>query len=463
MNAMDCNKPNILILYTDQLSKNLLSCYGCDEIQTTNIDALASEGLKMENFYTPSAVCTPSRGTFLTGKYPFVNGAFRNGVPVNKAEAGLAQYFYDNGYATGYAGKWHLGEYVRGMGNLEHANHLGFKDWKYKVEFGHSKNVVEKNGSIELSKEIGNEKTYTTDWLASQTIEYINNSSKEKPFLFMTSFPDPHQPYTVRPPYDTMFNPTKVKIPETFYEKTLPDWVEFDKWGRNKYFPLNLFDRESHLRRLKAQYLGEIKCIDDNVGRIVQALKEKGIYDNTIIIFTTDHGDYMGEHGLMEKNNLYDSVYHLPMILKGEKNLSGGKSIKSFMDTTDFPKTLASLVGLSSENLHTNGIDRSSIFNDDVPVGVEEVYIHPSDVPRAGIITPEYELAYVGKGFQTDRVFKDHILFDRVNDPLQTKNLFLAPEYKDIVTQLTKKIIEHHKSLKTPIDYLPKEVWYEKA
>lgn len=108
-------------------------------------------------------------------------------------------------------------------------------------------------------------------------------------------------------------DPLKVEIPESFYEDTLPDWAERDNWGRNHYFPKGLFDREGHLHRLKAQYLGSAKCIDDNVGKITTYLKKNGLWENAIVIFTTDHGEYMGEHGLLEKNNLYESVYHLPM------------------------------------------------------------------------------------------------------------------------------------------------------
>ena len=453
--------PNILIIYVDQLSRMMLSCYGCKEIHTPHIDALAQEGMMMNHFYTPSAVCTPSRGCFMTGNYPFVNGAYRNGMPIKADQKGFANHLKNAGYATGYVGKWHLGEYIDGAGNLENCNHLGFEDWEHQIEFGHCKNVVEKDGKITIGKEIGDETSYTTDWLANKTIQYICDRDRNKPFLFMTSIPDPHQPYKVRAPYNDMFDPQDMLIPISFHEKTLPDWAENDRWGRNIYFPIDRPQREEKFREIKANYLGEIKCIDDNVGRIVKELKRQGIFEETMIVFTTDHGDYMGEHGLLEKNNLYDSVYRLPLIIKGVGMSPQGKVIDQFMSVTDFPKTLMTLAEVESERFSCDGVDNSAIFLADDTESLEEIYIHPSDVPRAGIITREYELAYVAKGYEMDRVFHQHILFDRLKDEHQLVNLYDHPDYIQTIDVLTAKIREHHKKLGTPCEYLPKEVQYE--
>lgn len=164
------------------------------------------------------------------------------------------------------------------------------------------------------------------------------------------------------------------------------------------YFPYGLFEREGHLRRLKAQYLGAVKCIDDNVGRIIESLKNTGLWDKTHVIFTTDHGEYMGEHGLMEKNNLYESVYHIPYIMTMPGIEVREKRCQTWLNVVDFAPTLTGLLGFSYP-FAVQGQDFSKgILNNDK--AVEELYIHPSDVPRAGIITPEYELAYVGTGWK---------------------------------------------------------------
>lgn len=450
-------KKNILIIYTDQLRRDVLGCYGGKEVKTPHIDALAENGLLLENYYTPSAVCTPSRGCFLTGRYPHANGAYRNGVPVGMQEHGFAEAFALAGYHTGYIGKWHLADHKERGDALDEYNPLGFQEWKDKVEFGHCKSVYRTAGGICVKREVGDEKSYTTDWLADETVAFLERrAGSEAPFLFMVSMPDPHQPFEVRHPYDTMFDPLTLDIPESFYEKRVPDWAEYDNWGRQHYFPPGLFEREGHLRRLKAQYLGAVKCIDDNVGKITNCLKRTGLWENTIVIFTTDHGEYMGEHGLMEKNNLYESVYHIPLVMSMPGRTVKERRCQTWINAVDFGVTLAGLVGIPYPfAVQGRELSDTILKNEETK---KELYIHPCDVPRAGILTPEYELAYVGKGWN-GQTFYEHILFDLKKDPLQLCNVFGKKEYEQVQRKLTEKIRVHHGRLGTPKEFLPKEVW----
>ena len=448
---------NVLIIHVDQLRRDVLSCYGGKEVQTPNIDFLAENGVLLENFYTPSAVCTPSRGCFFTGNYPHENGAYRNGIPVKRDVHGFAEVFAKAGYHTGYLGKWHLADHKERGDDLGEYNPLGFEDWDYKVEFGHCKSVAYENGKVRPKREVGNDKSYTTDWLTDETIRFLNNQLKStQPFLFTVSIPDPHQPFEVRPPYDTMFDPLKVEIPESFWEKEIPDWAERDTWGRLHYYPYGLFEREGHLRRLKAQYLGAVKCIDDNVGRIIQCLKDTGLWENTMVVFTTDHGVYMGEHGLMEKNNLYESVYHIPCVISMPWKKIQERRCNTWINVVDFAPTLAGMLGIPYP-FKVQGKDLSTYLLENRETE-QILYIHPSDVPRAGILTPEFELAYVGKGW-CEEEFHDHILFDMRKDPLQMTNVFGKPEYAKVQKMLTEKLKRHFEEIGTPKKFLPKEVW----
>lgn len=447
---------NVLIIFADQLRRDVLGCYGGREVSTPNIDSIAGEGVLLEEYYTSSAVCTPSRGCLMTGRYPYHNGAIRNGVPVGAGEHGFAEAFYNGGYETCYTGKWHLADH-KAMGDaLGEYNPLGFAKWKYRMEIGHCKSIQEENGTITPEKQVGDERTYTTDWLADEVITCLKERDRKKPFLHMVSIPDPHQPYSVRKPYDTMFDPLSVEIPETFFEEDIPDWAENDAWGRNHYFPRGMFEREGHLRRMKALYLGMVKCIDDNVGKILAYLKKDGLWDETIVVFTTDHGEYMGEHGLMEKNNLYESVYHLPMVISLPGRDCCKRRNRTYFNVVDFGVTLAGLAGVPYL-FKTDGCDRSSCLLDGKEEGAGEIYIHPSDVPRAGIITEDYELAYVGGGWKGGK-YKDHILFDRKRDPMQQVNLYGNPDYEDVVKELTERIRKHHQKFETPPEALPKDI-----
>jgi arylsulfatase A-like enzyme len=447
-------RPNLLVIQTDQLSSWALSCYGGHLVPTPHIDALAEEGVRFDNFFANSAVCTPSRGSFLTGRYPHSHGAYRNGEALNEDEITIASVLSGHGYATGYAGKWHLD----GVGYriVPKDKAMGFEDCRYMIN-GHYKEVCEDaQGDLHISANIGNETTYMTDWLADKTVQFLEQAPQQ-PFFFMVSFPDPHQPFKVRAPYDTMFSPDAMTIPASFYQERLPDWADEDEWGRKRYFPLDRPHREQALRHIMAQYCGEVKCIDDNVGKIVRCLKQMGLFDNTLIVFTTDHGEYMGEHGLLEKNNLYETAYRIPLIMRCTSILPAGQVMQRFVSMVDMQQTLLGLLGVPPCG-REQGRDASPLLRGEPIQWEDEVYIHPNDVPRAGIFTPEYELAYVGRGWKREQEheFRDHVLFDRRSDPEQLHNRFGDPQAQDIVSELTDRIVRHHLELGTDLSALPK-------
>ena len=208
-------RPNLLIIHTDQLSSWAISAYARKLTQTPNygkvlvetphIDSLAKEGAILYNFFTNSAVCTPSRGCLLAGRYPHVHGAYKNNIEMNRDEVTIAHILHRHGYDTGYAGKWHLdGEPKPGW--VEPARSMGFADCRFMFNRGHWKKVVEQpEGNPEVSpyKVIGDKKTYTTDWLTDKTIAFIKRP-RSRPFLYLVCLPDPQKPFTVREPYKTM-------------------------------------------------------------------------------------------------------------------------------------------------------------------------------------------------------------------------------------------------------------------
>ncbi|MCC2683546.1 MAG: sulfatase [Paenibacillaceae bacterium] len=360
----------------------------------------------------------------------------------------------ESGYDTGYAGKWHLdGEPSHATVPPDRA--MGFDDCRYMLN-GHFKEVRETaDGSVTTTSSIGDETTYMTDWLADKTVDFLR-TPHDNPFLFMVSFPDPHQPFKVRPPYDTMFDPQKMPIPATFYDEQLPDWADQDEWGRKRYFPLHMANREQKLRAIKAQYCGEVKCIDDNVGKILRCLRDQGLADNTLVVFLTDHGEYMGEHGLLEKNNLYETAYRIPLLMRWPGRLTAGTTVKKIATMVDVLPTVLGLLGIQSSG-REQGRDASPLLTGQKTEWADEAFIHPNDVPRTGVFTPEFELAYVGRGWRSEsgHQFKDHILFDRVRDPEQRHNLFNDPAYGRQVSDLTQRIVAHHKQLGTDPALLP--------
>lgn len=306
---------------------------------------------------------------------------------------------------------------------------------------GHWKKITEDaDGKPKVSpyKTIGNEKTYTTDWLTDKTIGFFKRP-RSKPFFFMVSIPDPHTPYTVRVPYDTMFKPEDMPVPSTFSQESLPQWAEAAR--RSGPYALSKPRREELLRQHKAGYCGEVKCIDENVGRILDCLSEQDVLGKTVVVFTTDHGDYMGEHGLRGKNQLYETAYRIPLLIRWPKEIARGTVIDNIVSTVDFQPTILSLMGIEPSG-REQGRDAAALLRGKEAGWQDAAFIHHSSLNRAGIFTPEYELVYVRDN--------DHILFDRVHDPKQVNNLFDDTERKKVIAELTDHVISHHVEVSSP-------------
>ena len=188
--------------------------------------------------------------------------------------------------------------------------------------------------------------------------------------------------------------------------------------------------------------MGEVACIDHNVGRVMSALQRTGILDETIVVFTTDHGEYMGEHGIYAKNQLYETAYHIPFVVRYPARIQPGHVVDQFVTTVDAQQTLLGLLGLRACG-RDEGRDASPLLRGEQLPWQDEAFIYGTAYNRAGIFTPEYELAYI-KGEE------DHILFDRREDPLQMSNLFHSAALRSVAAHLTERLIEHNRAIDAP-------------
>jgi len=433
--------PNLLIIHTDQQSSWTLGAYGGELIGTPNIDSIGRQGAVLDQFFTNSAVCTPSRGCLATGRYPHCHGAYRNCIEMNRDEMTMARILKRAGYATGYAGKWHLDGPPK-PGWMSPQRSMGFDDCRYMFSRGHWKKITEgPDGKPHVHPYgvIGNEKTFTTDWLGQKTIDFVT-ANCDKPFFWMVSIPDPHGPYTSRSPYHTMYKPADMTVPSTLNQRELP-WGGSGNRQKGRRGGGTPVAREAHCRSAKAHYCGQVKCIDDTVGRILDCLKRQGILDNTIVVYTTDHGDYMGEHGLYGKNQLYETAYRIPMLIRWPEKIAAGTRIDNILSTVDVQPTLLGLMGHRPCG-REQGHDASPLLCGRKTDWQDVSWLHHSSLERAGIFTPEWELALIRGG--------GHILFDRRNDPEQVDNLYNDPARQKIVKGLSARVVQHHRDVQSP-------------
>jgi arylsulfatase A-like enzyme len=466
---------NLLLILTDQQSTWTLGCYGGRGAESPHVDRLAREGVLLSSCFVNSACCTPSRGCLFTGQYPHRHGAYFNDLPLRRDSVTIAHRLHDAGYDTAYVGKWHLdGDWktlaaalrISGVeparvpfpedekGSRDRAawidpsRSMGFQDCRWMFNCSHAKSVVEgADGRATLvDGRIGDERSYTTDWLTDRALGILERRSG-RPFFLTLSIPDPHDPFTVRPPFDSLFRPEDMDVPSTFRPRDIPDWFAAEsvtRWHR----PPSVVGSEDALRRAKAAYLGEAACIDHNVGKILAFLETAGILDDTLVVFTSDHGEYMGEHGIYAKNQLYETAYRVPFVARCPCLLPAGRTIGGFVTAVDVQQTLLGLLGVSPSGAE-QGRDASPLLRGGTVPWRDEAFLYGTLGDRAGIFTPRWELAYV-------RGARDHILFDRREDPDQINNLFTDPRHQKVVRGLTERLVEHNRGVGSP-----EAVWLE--
>lgn len=444
---------NVLVIHCDELNFRTLGCYrdllpreqayvwgDGVAVETPNLDWLARNGAICERFYVASPVCTPSRASFVSGCYPQNTGAIQNDIPMRDDVVTFAEVLRRRGYITGYAGKWHLdGPAKPGWAPNRK---FGFGDNRYMFNRGHWK-VLEDTpegprvkartaqGEPTYGLDGADSESYTTDFLTNKTIDFVKNHVG-RPFCYMVSFPDPHGPNTVRPPYDTMFEHFDFQIPRTAQKKgeALPSWAQTANGGLN--------------RAGMARYFGMVKCIDDNVGRILAVLRETGLIDRTIVVFSADHGDMCGEHGRHNKGVPFEASAKVPFLMYAPGLVPSGVVTRPVVTTVDFKPTLLGLLGIPADT--SEGRDCSALFRTgQVPQGWRDFgfsRIRSGTNGWIAVFTSRYKLVL--------SPVADPCLFDLEKDPDELRNVFSVPVYRDTVRELARQLDQYCRATNEP-------------
>ena len=439
--SMQAEPYNVLVIQTDEHHFKTLGCYGGRIVETPNIDWIAKNGAIATSFYATTPVCSPSRGALISGRYPQNTPVTNNNISLGDHVVTFAEVLRRKGYKTGYAGKWHLD----GLGKPQWApiRKFGFDDNRYMFNRGHWKKfeitndgprvAAIKRGKPFYGVENADKESFSTDWLANRTIDFIN-TNKAKPFCYMVSFPDPHGPNTVRKPYDTMYKDVKVPIPVSVNKprSQTPRWAAGD--------PKITADT---VRLLMPKYYGMIKCLDDNIGRILDALRENGQIDNTIIVFTSDHGDLCGEHGRLNKGVPYEGSARIPFLFYCPGKIPAGTIVNQALSCVDFVPTLFALTGDKLPK-GVDGRDASALFRGSKNQWEDIAFIRSTSTgkPWLAAITDRYKIIYSALG--------DPWLFDLKTDPDELHNAFTKPNAQRIVKRLTAKLAAYTKDHNDP-------------
>lgn len=450
-------QPNLLIIMTDEHNFRTLGCYrdllSEDQahvwgkgvaVETPHIDSLARDGVLCTRFYGTTPLCAPARASLMTGLYPHATGVPVNHVSMNDDSVTFAEVLSRQGYKTGYFGKWHLdGDAKPGWAP---ERKFGWEDNRYMYNRGHWKNFVDTDKGPKVNAPLNEAGTmpsydlgdadadsYPTDFLTDRTIEFMEKH-REGPFCVMLSIPDPHQPDTVRAPYDTMYSHFSYESPKTMFKTAsqTPHWIVGNEGDQIPEKTLN--------QKNMAGYFGMVRLIDDNVGKILRFLDKENLTERTVVVFTSDHGDLLGEHARHNKRLPYEGSAISPLIVRYPPTIKAGKRIHSAMTTADFPVTMLSLLNSKETLGAVHGRDLSDQFLND------ESEVRKKDITyMRGVMSPLGPPPYWVAAFD-DRyklvIGKDEPpwLLDLEKDPDEVINFYNKPGYRDIVLRFINKL-----------------------
>ncbi len=413
-------QPNVVFVFADQMRAQATGYAGDPNACTPHLDRFAAESVNMVNAVSGHPVCCPYRAALMTGQYPLTHGVFINDVPLETHEAPLAQVFADNGYSTAYIGKWHLygspnGRYNRRRAFVPREARLGFDYWKaFECNHDYNNSPYFEGDSEELKLWDG----YDAIAQTQDACQYITDHARdERPFLLMLSWAPPHDPYHT--------------APEAFRELYEGRALELR--------PNVPKHRAAKAAETLRGYYAHIAAVDDCMGTIIQSVDAAGIADDTIVIFTSDHGDMHGSQDLKAKHCPWDESIRVPFLLRYPRlGPATPRTLPTPIDTPDLMPTLLGLCGLDIPP-SVQGTDFSAeIRGEAAPApGTAALLSVPTSY---GALRNQGLPAY--RGLRTARhtyvctVDGPWLLYDNDADPYQLENVCGQPEYQELQAHL---------------------------
>jgi arylsulfatase A-like enzyme len=480
-------RPNIIFIMSDDHAYQAISAYDQRLLSTPNIDRIAKSGILFTNASVTNSICAPSRATILTGKHSHLNGKVDNHVKFDTTNVTFPQLLQSNGYQTAMFGKLHFGN-----------NPKGFDQFKILPDQGNYYNpdfITKNEGNIKITG-------YVTDIITDMTLDWLKKErSPDKPFMLMYLHKAPHRPWLmaerhldemtqkIYPEPKTLFDdyagrtsPAKEaemniltsmgwsgdnKIyPETLDSLKIPE-MKFDKqrfvadMGRlnpsqkanfdrvynrinaefKKVYP-SMTDQDKmrwKFQRYMQDYLGTLRAVDENVGRLLDYLEANKLMENTIIVYTSDQGFYLGEHGWFDKRFVYDESFKTPLLISWPGHIRAGQRSDALVQNLDFAQTFLDAAGVPAP-ADMQGQSLIPLVTGK-PWNRDAVYYHYYEYPAEHMVNRHY--AIVTKKYKLIHYYfkaGEWELIDRVKDPLELKNVYNDPAYASIRKELHKQL-----------------------
>lgn len=455
-------KPNILMIYADQMRYDCMGNTGNPDVKTPYLDQMAQQGVRFDQAFTSYPLCTPFRASLLTGKYAHKAGLYSNHFPINTDQPSLAPSLNQAGYKSGYIGKWHLfggpkpGFVPPGPDRMGFDHFVGYNRGHYYMDAIYYRDTDQ---PIRC-------KRYEPDFQTDHTIDFMDSvvKSGDDPFYAYVCFGPPHFPMEMPDHWKNMYDPDKITLPKgtpnpELQKRRSQERTQLDFDGDDNFGELSKTDKvpgqdpeietEAQIRKFVAEYYGMISNVDYNVGRLLNWLDANDLADDTIVIFFSDHGDMLGQHGSYcgIKRQAYRSSAHVPLLIRYPSRFNGGKRVESLVDVAvDTMPTLLETCGVDVPDSVQGSSYLSVLEGDgDTPIRDHVQYeLMKADFgarserhvkPERGIRTPEW--LYVRK---KDRPL---FLFNQINDPDEVINLVNNPAYAAVQAELDARVTQN--------------------
>lgn len=479
---------NIVFIMADDHASRAISCYGSGLNHTPNIDKLADQGVRFTNACVTNSICGPSRATLLTGKYSHINGFMTNDNTFDGSQQTFPKLLQQSGYTTAVIGKWHL---VSDPTGFDYWNILPGQGDYYNPDFIDNGNRVQERG-------------YVTDLITQKSISWLTKQDKNKPFCLLIHHKAPHRNWLPALKHLNDFKDVRFPVPANYFDdysgrettagaqemsiardmadgydlklnvKGYPDSINnqgFDNWKSrmdaeqwaawvNVYAPLNdeYFSQNLHgkelaewkYQRYMHDYLSTIQSVDESVGEIVAWLKENGLYENTLIVYTSDQGFYTGEHGWFDKRFMYEESLLTPLIIHNPALPQQKAVCTSLVQNTDFAPTLLDIAGVK-------------VPADMQGVSLNPLLVNPAKSVRDAVYYQYYEYPAIHRvkrhyGIRTDRYKLIHFyhdvdvweFYDLKTDPGEMKNLIKEEKSQAVISTLKKQLEEMRAQYNVP-------------
>jgi arylsulfatase A-like enzyme len=449
-------RPNIVFIMSDDHAAHAMSCYGSRINTTPHIDRIAHGGMRFDNCFCTNSICTPSRASILTGTYNHINGVTTLSTHMDNRLLTFPKLLQASGYQTAMFGKWHLGT------GPDHCP-TGVDDWAVLPGQGlyHNPEFIFKGPDGGIRRTV---QGYVTDLITDMCLDWLDERDADRPFFMMCHHKAPHRPWEPDEKHAHLFLNEYVPEPVTLYDdyanrataasaaemrvgvhmtatdlkaEISRDLSEHDlrKWGYQRYIK---------------DYLRVVASIDDNVGRLLDYLDDHGLTENTLVVYTSDQGFFLGDHGWYDKRFMYEESLRMPFVIRYPQEIAAGTTNQDMVCNVDFAPLFLDVAGVDIP-AEMQGRSFRSMFESQTPADWRTALYyrywmhkaHHNVYAHYGLRTHNYKLIYyyadaLGQAGAIDETYEpEWELFDLKQDPYELQNVYHDPAYADTVRALT--------------------------